>query len=558
MSQRHVHTALPGQHAAPLTLPANGSPAPRVAFHTLGCKLNFSETSALRRLVAEAGFGLAEWPSEAEAADAFVINTCSVTENADKKCRAVVRQALRRSPGAFVVVVGCYAQLKPREIAEIPGVDLVLGAAEKFRLHEFLRDLDLHAGRQTEAQAGQVHCNAIAEHIDFHSSWSHGDRTRSFLKVQDGCDYDCSFCTIPRARGRSRSDSIEGVLEKAHALSANGTREIVLTGINLGDFGLRPQAAAVAVAADDVAADEVAVHHAAATAGSLAHSAVLPKPTDQRLRREHRFLDLVRALDRPPDTAEALPADLRFRISSIEPNLLEPELIDWVAASGRFMPHFHIPLQSGSDRILGLMRRRYRSALYAERVARIREAMPDAAIGVDVIVGFPGEGEAEFLETADFLRALPVDYLHVFPYSERDHTTAVDLPGRVDPGERLRRSRILRGLSAKKRRALHARHAGQWRPVLFEAAPQPAPEGRESEGPFLHGFTDNYIKVRTPKAQVQQATAAQGTVAGIADNTGPVSADASAEAGFGAVLQVLLGAPDPEGFSAAEGIRRNG
>jgi threonylcarbamoyladenosine tRNA methylthiotransferase MtaB len=536
---------------------SSGRKAPRVAFHTLGCKLNFSETSALRRLVAEAGFGLAEWPKEADTADAFVINTCSVTENADKKCRAVVRQALRRSPGAYVVVVGCYAQLKPQEIAEIPGVDLVLGAAEKFRLAEFLRDVDLHTQREQDGRAadpasanapGQVHCNAIAEHIDFHSSWSHGDRTRSFLKVQDGCDYDCSFCTIPRARGRSRSDSIAGVLEKARALSANGTREIVLTGINLGDFGLRPSEQPPTLPIPEHlkagSSPEAPVLSWAASAKAMdaaSSAAPLPRPTDQRLRREHNFFDLVRALDVPAGNTDALPAELRLRISSIEPNLLDPELIDWVAASGRFMPHFHIPLQSGSDRILGLMRRRYRSALYADRVTRIRERMPHAAIGVDVIVGFPGEGEAEFLETADFLRELAVDYLHVFPYSEREHTAAVDLPGRVDPGERLRRSRILRGLSTKKRRALHERHSGEWRPVLFEAAEIPAPEGRESDGPYLQGFTDNYIKVRAPKSAIAAA------LHGVVQDAG----EATETASFGALCRVRLGQPDADGFSPA-------
>jgi threonylcarbamoyladenosine tRNA methylthiotransferase MtaB len=456
-----------------VSAPGPHSARPRVAFHTLGCKLNFSETSSLRRLVREAGFDAAAFPADPGPADAYVINTCSVTENADRKCRAVVRQALRRSPGAFVVVVGCYAQLKPAEIAEIPGVDLVLGAAEKFRLPEYLGDL---AKRAT----GSYHCGDIAEHTAFTPSWSHGDRTRTFLKVQDGCDYDCSFCTIPRARGRSRSDTVAGAVARARALALRGTREVVLTGINLGDFGLRPETAAGG--GPSAEGGPAAEGPGSGGLGPTHHGAPLPRPAARRERRRETFFDLVRALD-------DIPEPLRFRISSIEPNLLDPEIIDFVAGSRRFTPHFHVPLQSGSDRILGLMRRRYRRALYEDRVARIRAAMPHAAIGVDVIVGFPGEGPAEFAETADFLRELAVDYLHVFPYSERDHTDAVDLPGSVDPGERLRRARILRGISQKKRRALHARHAGEIRPVLFEAA--------EQDG-LLHGFTDNYIKVSAP------------------------------------------------------------
>lgn len=372
-----------------------------------------------------------------EPAAVYVINTCSVTEHADRKCRQIVRQALRRAPDACVVVVGCYAQLKPAEIAGIPGVDLVLGAAEKFRLPEFLRDL-------TKVERGQYHCGDISEVRDFRLSWSQGDRTRSFLKVQDGCDYSCSFCTIPMARGASRSDSIARSVEKAREIASGGVREIVLTGINLGDFGKQPLA--------------------------------------EKGKREENFFDLIQALDE-------IPEPMRFRISSIEPNLLDPEIIDFVASSRRFVPHFHIPLQSGSDRILGLMKRRYRSSLYAERVGRIREKMPDAAIGVDVIVGFPGETAEEFEATYRFVQELPVDYLHVFPYSERDNTPAAAYPGVVEQGERMQRSRQLQSLSLKKRRALHERHAGTVRPVLFELP--------EEDG-FMTGFTDNYIKVRAP------------------------------------------------------------
>jgi threonylcarbamoyladenosine tRNA methylthiotransferase MtaB len=434
---------------------------PAVAFHTLGCKLNFSETSTLSRMLQSQGF---EPVAFGEPAQVVVINTCSVTEHADRKCRAVVRQALRRSPQAYVVVVGCYAQLKPAEIAAIPGVDLVLGAAEKFRLPEFLREL-------TKRERGEYHCGDISEVAQFSPSWSQGDRTRTFLKVQDGCDYNCSFCTIPLARGRSRSQSVAASVEKVLELSADGVREIVLTGINLGDFGL------------------------------------VPGPDGGVPERRESFLDLIRALDE----AEA---DLRFRISSLEPNLLHPEIAEFVAASKRFVPHFHMPLQSGSNRILGLMRRRYRRELYAERVDLIRELMPDAAIGVDLITGFPGESPAEFEASYRFVQELDVDYLHVFPYSERENTLAVSLPDAVEPGERMRRSRMLQGLSAKKRRALHERCAGQTRPVLFELADQ---------GGEMHGFSDNYIKVRAP----WQAELA------------------------GRVLPVTLGPPDAEGLSSA-------
>ncbi|MEN9497993.1 MAG: tRNA ((6)-L-threonylcarbamoyladenosine(37)-C(2))-methylthiotransferase MtaB, partial [Bacteroidota bacterium] len=337
-----------------------------VAFHTLGCKLNFSETSTLSRMLEKEGFAKKEFDEEA---DVYVINTCSVTENADKECRQLVRRIQRRSPESLVVITGCYAQLKPKEIAEIPGVDLVLGAGEKFNLAAHLRELS--KGDSTKISSCDI------EEVDrFHASWSVNDRTRTFLKVQDGCDYSCSFCTIPMARGRSRSDSISNVVANAVELGRSGVKEVVLTGVNLGDFGIS-------------GVDE----------------------TGKPLRKE-TFFELVQALD---DT----PGINRFRISSIEPNLLTNEIIDWVAESKRFMPHFHIPLQSGSDRVLGLMRRRYKRDLYAERVDRIKSRMPYACIGVDVIVGSPGESEADFIETVDFLTELNISYLHVFTYSER-------------------------------------------------------------------------------------------------------------------------------------------
>jgi threonylcarbamoyladenosine tRNA methylthiotransferase MtaB len=409
-----------------------------VAFHTLGCKLNFSETSALARLFEERGY----WPVKfEEGADIYVINTCSVTEQADKECRKIVRQALRRQPGAFVVVTGCYAQLKPREIADIPGVDLVLGAGEKFRILDYVDDLSKAPGK------GLVRAGEIRDVNTFHSSFSFGDRTRSFLKVQDGCDYKCSFCTIPLARGASRSDTVDRVAANARAIAAMGVREIVLTGVNLGDFG---QGTDVIEGA--------------------------------RARKEALFIDLIRELDRLEEVA-------RFRISSIEPNLLTEEIIAFVAESRRFMPHFHVPLQSGNDKQLRDMRRRYRRDLYAARVEAIRRTMPHACIGCDVIVGFPGETEADFLETYRFLQELDVSYLHVFTYSERPNTLAAELPGAVPVEERRRRNQALRGLSEMKRREFYRRHLGQIRPVLFE---------QHRDGSLLSGHTDNYIRVEVP------------------------------------------------------------
>jgi threonylcarbamoyladenosine tRNA methylthiotransferase MtaB len=399
----------------------------RVAFHTLGCKLNYAESSTLARMLEREGFAKADFE---DAADVYVINTCSVTENADKECRYLVRKIQRQAPAASVVIIGCYAQLKPAEIAAIEGVDLVLGAAEKFELARHLRDL-------SKSDAGtRVHACEIGELSGFHSSYSLADRTRSFLKVQDGCDYNCSFCTIPLARGRSRSDSIQNVLREAETLAAQGVKEIVLTGINLGDFGEQGE----------------------------------------------DFLQLIQALD-------AVEGIERYRISSIEPNLLSRDIVEFVAQSEKVMPHFHIPLQSGSNRILGLMRRRYRRELYAERVAMIKEAMPHSAIGVDVITGFPGETEEDFMQTHEFLRELPVSYFHVFTYSERANTVAASLDGAVPVSLRQQRNKMLRNLSYKKLTAFTEAHRGQERPVLWEKAPVDG---------MMEGYTDNYIRLRLP------------------------------------------------------------
>ena len=368
-----------------------------------------------------------------------MINTCSVTENADKECRQLVRRIQRRAPESLVVITGCYAQLKPKEIAEIPGVDLVLGASEKFNLAAHLRELS--KGDSTKISSCDI------ESVDrFHASWSMGDRTRTFLKVQDGCDYNCSFCTIPLARGKSRSDRIDNVVANAIELGRSGVKEIVLTGVNLGDFGINES------------------------------------ENGKSAQRNENFFGLVQALDGTPGIE-------RFRISSIEPNLLTNEIIDWVATSQSFMPHFHIPLQSGSDRILGLMRRRYRRELYAERVSRIKQRMPDACIGVDVIVGSPGETEADFMETVDFLTDLDISYLHVFTYSERAHTHALTIKPIVPISVRQERNKILRQLSYQKMQAFSRSFEGTTRPVLFEQA---------EKDQMMEGYTDNYIRVTTP------------------------------------------------------------
>ena len=404
-----------------------------VAFHTLGCKLNFSETSTLSRQLESDGFTKKEFEEEA---DVYVINTCSVTDNADKECRQLVRRIQRRAPKSLVVITGCYAQLKPKEISEIPGVDLVLGAAEKFQLTRHLREL-------TKGDSAKISSCDIEEVTGFTASWSINDRTRTFLKVQDGCDYTCSFCTIPMARGKSRSDSVANVVRNAEELASRGVKEIVLTGVNLGDFGKGPD-------------------------GSKKH--------------EESFFELVQAL-------EGVDGIQRYRISSIEPNLLTKEIIDLVAASQKFMPHFQIPLQSGSNEILGLMRRRYRRELYAERVGWIKSLMPHCAIGVDVIVGFPGETDAHFAETFDFLHELPVSYLHVFTYSERANTHALTIDPVVPVNVRHERNKTLRNLSYMKMQYFTEAHRGQQRPVLFE--------DHEKNG-MMEGYTDNYIRISTP------------------------------------------------------------
>jgi threonylcarbamoyladenosine tRNA methylthiotransferase MtaB len=412
-------------------------PAPQtVAFHTLGCKLNFSETSSLSRLLEAEGF---EKKSFEDQADVYVINTCSVTDNADKECRQLVRRIQRKAPESLVVITGCYAQLKPQEIASIPGVDLVLGAAEKFNIARHLRELA--KGDPTRI------CSCDVEDVSgFHASWSVNDRTRTFLKVQDGCDYNCSFCTIPMARGKSRSDRIENVRKHAEDLAASGVKEIVLTGVNLGDFGKGP----------DGAGRQMGLNQ-----------------------REENFFELIQELEK----VEGIE---RYRISSIEPNLLTDEIISFVASSEKFMPHFHIPLQSGSNTILSAMRRRYKKELYASRVQHIKSLMPHCAIGVDVIVGFPGETDEMFRETVDFLHELDVTYHHVFTYSERDNTHALTLQPIVPVQVRHDRNRILRNLSYRKMQDFTARHTGQVRKVLFE--------GHEKNG-LMEGYTDNYIRV---------------------------------------------------------------
>jgi threonylcarbamoyladenosine tRNA methylthiotransferase MtaB len=402
-----------------------------IAFHTLGCKLNFSETSTLARLVERDGFTRRDFDDQA---DIYVINTCSVTENADKECRQLVRRIRRRSPESFVVITGCYAQLQPEAIAAMEGVDLVLGAAAKFNLTDHLKNL-------SRTGTARICSCDIDEVQDFHTAFSQQDRTRTFLKVQDGCDYSCTFCTIPMARGRSRSQTIPKVLEQVEQLAKEGVQEIVLTGVNLGDFGISPEG-----------------------------------------KRTNQFSELVKALDQQA----AVP---RFRISSIEPNLLHPEIIETVAASSCFMPHFHVPLQSGSNTILASMRRRYRRELYAERVAHIKSLMPHAAIGVDVIVGYPGEDEKAFRETADFLQDLDITYLHVFTYSERENTPAAEMTQVVPVAERNQRNKILRHLSYRKQMVFQEAFTGSTRKVLWE--------DHEKEG-MMEGYTDNYIRVKTP------------------------------------------------------------
>ncbi|GAL67560.1 tRNA (N(6)-L-threonylcarbamoyladenosine(37)-C(2))-methylthiotransferase MtaB [Jejuia pallidilutea] len=405
----------------------------KVAFYTLGCKLNFSESSTIARSFVNEGFTRVDF---SEKADIYVINTCSVTENADKRFKTIVKQAQKSNPDAFVAAVGCYAQLKPQELADVNGVDLVLGATEKFKITDYLNDL-------SKNDFGEVHSCEIEEADFYVGSYSIGDRTRAFLKVQDGCDYKCTYCTIPLARGISRSDTMANVLKNAQEISKQNIKEIVLTGVNIGDYG---------------------------------------KGEFGNKKHEHTFLDLVKSLDKVKGIE-------RLRISSIEPNLLKNETIELVSKSRAFVPHFHVPLQSGSNTILKKMKRRYMRELYVDRVSKIKEVMPHACIGVDVIVGFPGETDAHFLETYNFLNSLDISYLHVFTYSERDNTEAAKMDGIVAKNVRSKRSKMLRGLSVKKRRAFYESQIGAKRTVLFE--------GENKEG-YIHGFTDNYVKVKAP------------------------------------------------------------
>lgn len=397
-----------------------------VALYTLGCKLNFAESSTIAQQLVKNGFQKADFQS---GADLYVINTCSVTDHADRKCKKVVREALKYNPNAYIVVVGCYAQLKPKEISQIPGVDMVLGAAEKFQLMDYLHSLE-------KEPRTRLHNQPIKEVNDFVPGFSEGDRTRMFLKVQDGCDYFCSFCTIPLARGKSRSATVKDTIVEVKKATQKGIQEVVLTGVNLGDFG---------------------VNHG------------------------EKFIDLLHELD-------AIDEVKRYRISSIEPNLLTNEIIDFVSKSKRFVPHFHIPLQSGSDKILVRMRRKYLRDLYKSRIEYIKQVMPDCCIGVDVIVGFPGETDDHFLETYDFIQQLDISYLHVFPYSERPNTTARKMKEIVPLGVRGERTTQLRSLSEKKKRAFYESQIGKTRPVLFEA---------DEKGGMMSGFTDNYVKVVT-------------------------------------------------------------
>ncbi|MFY0604150.1 MAG: tRNA (N(6)-L-threonylcarbamoyladenosine(37)-C(2))-methylthiotransferase MtaB [Flavobacteriaceae bacterium] len=405
----------------------------KVAFYTLGCKLNFSETSTIARNFVSEGFKRVEFET---AADVYVINTCSVTDNADKRFKTIVKNALKKNEDAFLIAVGCYAQLKPEELAAVDGVDLVLGATEKFNVTSYINDL-------TKNDIGEVHSCEISDADFYVGSYSIGDRTRAFLKVQDGCDYKCTYCTIPLARGISRSDTLENVLQNAKEISEKGIKEIVLTGVNIGDYG---------------------------------------KGEFGNKKHEHTFLELVKELDK----VEGIH---RLRISSIEPNLLKDETIEFVGNSDTFVPHFHIPLQSGSDVLLKKMKRRYLRNVYTNRVNKIKEVMPNACIGVDVIVGFPGETEELFLETYNYLNEMNISYLHVFTYSERPNTEAVLLDGIVPKNVRSKRSKMLRGLSVKKRRAFYETQIGNTLTVLFES---------ENKEGYIHGFTENYVKVKTP------------------------------------------------------------
>lgn len=402
--------------------------AKKVALYTLGCKLNFSESSSIARMFQEEGFARVDFN---DTPDVFVINTCSVTENADKKCKQLVKKAKKVNPAAFIAIIGCYAQLKPEEIAQIKGVNMVLGAAEKFKIVDYFN-------QQEKEEVAKVYASKIKAANEFVPSYSHGDRTRSFLKIQDGCDYFCTFCTIPLARGKSRNQSISETINVANEIASTNVKEVVLTGVNIGDFG--------------------------------------------QGKGSEDFFQLIQQLDK-------IEGIERFRISSIEPNLLSNEIIDFVSQSAKFMPHFHIPLQSGSNKILKMMRRKYLKELYSERVARIKEKMPHACIGVDVIVGFPGETDEDFMETYRFLNELPVSYLHVFTYSERPNTTAIKLENPVSKEKRSERSKMLHILSDKKKRFFYEQFLDEKAKVLLEA--------EQHEG-FLNGFTENYIKVKVP------------------------------------------------------------
>lgn len=412
----------------------NSNQPKTAAFHTLGCKLNFAETSTIARQLTDAGY---EKVSFEDKANVYVINTCSVTENADRECKLHVKRAMKANPEGLVVIVGCYAQLKPEEISAIEGVDLVLGAKEKFNILSYLDDL------QKSENQGLIHSCEIGETDFFIGSYSIGDRTRAFLKVQDGCDYKCTYCTIPLARGISRSDTIENVVKNAKEIAERDIKEIVLTGVNIGDYG---------------------------------------KGEFGNKKHEHTFLDLISELDQ----VEGIE---RIRISSIEPNLLKDESIELVSKSISFVPHFHIPLQSGSDDLLKKMKRRYLTILYQNRVSKIREVMPDASIGVDVIVGFPGETEEKFMETYHFLNELPISYLHVFTYSERENTEAAEMEGVVPIPERKKRNKMLRILSEKKKMAFYQTQLGKTLPVLWE---------HENKNGLMFGFTENYVRVQKP------------------------------------------------------------
>ncbi|MGB0887846.1 MAG: tRNA (N(6)-L-threonylcarbamoyladenosine(37)-C(2))-methylthiotransferase MtaB [Vicingaceae bacterium] len=427
----------------------------KVSLYTLGCKLNFSESSTVARMFEEEGFARVDFN---DSPDVFVINTCSVTENADKKCKQLVKKALKINPDAFVAIIGCYAQLKPEEIAEIYGVDMVLGASEKFKIVEHFQNLE-------KKEQAAVFASKIKEVNEFVPSYSKGDRTRSFLKIQDGCDYFCTFCTIPLARGKSRNHSVAETVKVAKEVALTAAKEVILTGVNIGDFGQGKEGA-------------------------------------------ETFFDLIKELDK-------IEGIERYRISSIEPNLLANDIIEFVAQSDKFMPHFHIPLQSGSNKILKAMRRKYLKELYVERVARIKELMPHACIGVDVIIGFPGETEEDFLETYNFLNELDVSYLHVFTYSERQNTTAIKMDGVVPKVERSKRSKMLHILSNKKKRYFYEQFIGKENTVLFES---------EQHEDYLNGFTDNYIKVRVPfsedlQNQIKTVTLTKVDMEGVVDVT---------------------------------------